>query len=255
MEQKNVGNYTLYREKFVNKCRNNSNFRRAVEEMDNFISNPLKYRANAVARVIKIKTEEEIQSHLGIKVEFSDDVGKNKNESATLTDKSKIESLMKEKSKLIAEIISLKTENQRTCFDLNERQVELVTIKTENERKIRELNERIIIISSSLKNAEAEILKLKKSISDLVSEKNIQKARIKQLLNSSASNSSQKARQNSVDENVFEVEKVISDKLVGKTRYYLVHWKGYSSKDDTWEREENLFCPTILEEYRQSKSN
>ncbi|XP_031637027.1 putative oxidoreductase GLYR1 homolog, partial [Contarinia nasturtii] len=71
VEEKNIENYVTFREKFVNKCRNNSNFRRAVDEMDNFISDPQKYRSNAVARVIKIKTEKEIEQHLGIKTERS----------------------------------------------------------------------------------------------------------------------------------------------------------------------------------------
>lgn len=160
-------NYTQFRERYVNKCRNNSNFRLAVEEMDNFIADPQKYRSNAVARVIRIKTEKEIQKHLGIKVEVIHGAcgGKNEEKSDTLCGQSKIEVSMKEKNNLIDKIVSLKSENQRISFELNERKMELITMRKENEQIVRKLNDKIIAISLDLKNAEAAATKLKDSLS------------------------------------------------------------------------------------------
>lgn len=270
MEQKNIENYILHREKYVNKCRNNSNFRRAVDEMDNFISDPEKYRSNAIARVIKIKSEAELQRHLGIKIELKEQstAGNFTSESTPFSDNSKIEMLTSEKSNLIAEIVSLKSENQRTCFDLNEKKNELIKTKKENEEKVRELNEQIITLTSNLRIAEDKAVQYKKNtikkqandakiIADLIREKKVLTARIKQLQSSVVLNSpniKEKSDNEQLDSDVYEVDKVIDDKLVGKTRYYLIHWKGYSSIDDSWEKENNLFCPSILDEYRKSKT-
>ena len=38
----------------------------------------------------------------------------------------------------------------------------------------------------------------------------------------------------------YEVTKIIGKKKVGKKTYFLVHWKGYAPKENTWEPEDNL---------------
>lgn len=258
MEQKNIEKYIDCREKYVNKCRNNSNFRRAIEEMDSFISDPEKYRSNAVARVIKIKSEADIQRHLGIKVELKSNGDDDcQTEAPTPNDN------------LIDEIVKLKSENQHVCFELNKKSMELTKIKKENEEKVQQLNEEIAMISSKLNAVEAEAIKFKKivhiqqavdkkNIADLTNEKKVLTARIKQLQSGAllnSSNAKEKCCNDDPDPDVFEVDKVLADKLVGKTRYYLVSWKGYTSKDDTWEKSSNLYCPSILEEYNKSKQN
>lgn len=268
VEQKNIENYVLFREKYVNKCRNNSVFRRAVDEMDDFISNPEKYRSNAVARVIKIKSEDEIQRNLGIKIESKNETAnEHQTESVTLSDMSKIKMLTNEKSNLVVEVVSLKLENQKTCFELKEKKNELIKIKMENDEKFRELNEQISTLTAKLRIAENESVQLKKSvtekqaidkksIADLTREKNILTARIKQLQSGALLNSpnvQETSDNGGYDSNVFEVDKVIGDKLVDGTLIYRIRWKGYGPKDDTWEKEDNLFCPTILEEYKKSK--
>lgn len=34
-----------------------------------------------------------------------------------------------------------------------------------------------------------------------------------------------------------------------KSCEFLIRWQGYTAKDDTWEAEENLNCPDVIEEY------
>ena len=33
------------------------------------------------------------------------------------------------------------------------------------------------------------------------------------------------------------------------SREFLIHWKGFSHKDDTWEPEKNLNCPDLIEKF------
>ena len=48
----------------------------------------------------------------------------------------------------------------------------------------------------------------------------------------------------------YEVDKVLDNKMVGRRRHYLIHWKGYQHSEDTWEPEENL-SPETLRQYRK----
>lgn len=96
-EQRHIENYKLFRGKFSLECQKNSNFRRAVEEMDNFILDPLKYRSNAFAHSIKIKKEDGF-----VEMKKSIQCIERKNE-----------------SNLVTKIVSLKDENHRMCYELN----------------------------------------------------------------------------------------------------------------------------------------
>ena len=40
--------------------------------------------------------------------------------------------------------------------------------------------------------------------------------------------------------NIFEVDKIIDKRKFNKKLLYLIKWKGYSNKDNTWEPIENL---------------
>lgn len=55
------------------------------------------------------------------------------------------------------------------------------------------------------------------------------------------------------EEAEYEVEKLLEvrEKRNG-AREFLVHWKGFSKKYDTWEPEENLNCQEIIEKFLES---
>lgn len=55
-------------------------------------------------------------------------------------------------------------------------------------------------------------------------------------------------------EDIYEVENVLDHKIAKKQRKFLVHWKGYNSKHDTWEPEKSLNCPKLLKLYLKSKN-
>lgn len=51
----------------------------------------------------------------------------------------------------------------------------------------------------------------------------------------------------------YEVESISRHKTVKGIRSYLVHWMGFSSNDDCWVEEKNLFCPDVLAAYKIRK--
>ncbi|XP_048191381.1 chromobox protein homolog 3-like [Perognathus longimembris pacificus] len=53
----------------------------------------------------------------------------------------------------------------------------------------------------------------------------------------------------------FEVEKVLSRRVVAGKVEYLLKWKGYSDSDNSWEPEEHLNCPDLIEAFFNSQED
>ena len=52
------------------------------------------------------------------------------------------------------------------------------------------------------------------------------------------------------DDEEFIVEKICDHQIRKNKTFYLIKWKGYDSKENTWEPEENLNCEVLLNEYK-----
>ena len=53
----------------------------------------------------------------------------------------------------------------------------------------------------------------------------------------------------------WEVEKVLNKKKIRGIEKYLIRWKGFTAKGDTWERKENLKnAEKLIEEFEQGEA-
>ena len=48
----------------------------------------------------------------------------------------------------------------------------------------------------------------------------------------------------------YEVTKILAVRLIDRNKQYLVRWKGFGSKDDTWVPEED--CNSAIKNYARS---
>lgn len=164
-----------------------------------------------------------------------------------------------EKQEFIKQMMSLKSENLKIVRQIHEKDAELSSLNLMkqslelqlNEIKI-ELRSKSDDLESANRNANETIQHHKKTVSDLKRENNLLVSQRKQLNAELARNDHQNEKENSFDEdqNVFEVESLLDDKVIAEN-YYLVRWKGFDSSHDSWVRESNLSCATILKRYKQ----
>lgn len=210
---------------------------------------------------ICIKTERDVETTLGIKKEKIDSVQMPAASIQKPITKPNIQTLTEEKRNLIQKIGSLQSENQRTVLQLKAKEVKYTEQTLEKQNIQQNFSDQMSSLSnensslrSELLNAKNELIALKneseRKISDLNSENLKMRAVIKQL-KSAKSNASRSDYDDSVDD-IYEVEKLLAHKNKKDGVYYLVRWKNYTAAHDTWQKESDLQCPKILDEYKRT---
>ncbi|CAO3589911.1 unnamed protein product [Absidia cylindrospora] len=73
------------------------------------------------------------------------------------------------------------------------------------------------------------------------------------LKNVSESNGVLKLDELSDSDNAFELEDISSIRTIRGTKWYLVKWKGYDSDENSWQSEDTINAPTLMEKYWNGK--
>ncbi|XP_055308276.1 uncharacterized protein LOC129572357 [Sitodiplosis mosellana] len=200
---------------------------------------------------IKIKTEHDIEKRLGIKVENHQTTN---NSADNLAEASSHSSWVQEKKSLIDSITALKSENQIFTRNLHEKDTQLSSVNASNKALETRLTEQQLEFSKKIDDLKSQLLKAvnkdeanQKCITDLKREHSLLISQNKQFQTGLAQVENET---DSDDSEIYEVESLLDDKSITE-RHYLVHWKGYDSSHDSWERESNLSCAALLKKYKQ----
>lgn len=105
----------------------------------------------------------------------------------------------------------------------------------------------MLILQNELKESRQTYLN---NIHQLTKQKKLYADQIKQLQSATVNIIQNKTAES--DSN-YEAESILRHKTSKGKRSYLVRWMGYSSEDDNWVKEDNLFCPNILTAYKKRK--
>ncbi|OHT08518.1 hypothetical protein TRFO_22940 [Tritrichomonas foetus] len=56
------------------------------------------------------------------------------------------------------------------------------------------------------------------------------------------------------DDHEYEVEKIIDHKMIDGKIFFKIRWKGYTENEDTWEKNDDLKCIEVIDEYMKAQS-
>lgn len=131
---------------------------------------------------------------------------------------------------LLSIIRSLKSDHQKNIFKLSK----------ENERLQQEIS---VLKKKSVDDDE--------NIKSLRAENETLTLRLREHECKASATKSQSNHNNT--KNIYDVEKILADKMINKTKHYLVRWEGFDENHDSWEPRRNLQCGEKLRKYEQSK--
>lgn len=146
----------------------------------------------------------------------------------------KIDSMSKQVEEITAQLLKIKAEHQAAFIKNKKSEAKMQHQKS----KIDSMTDQIKDITTKLfeSKAEAEAANIKNK------ENENQIAKLNMMV---------KSRQ----PNMYDVKKIVGHKQNKGKFVYLVRWDGYSSDDDSWVKEKDLKCATILRKYKSTLKN
>lgn len=219
-----------HRLKYEKRCKA-KDFLEAVKKVEEFIKNSSTPTVD-VGMKITVKQErelivkQEIESEPFEVMEFARHSNNNSNNNLV----AQIEKLEIDKAKIADELTSTKRENQKIYLGLQQKNREIEKIKLNHQNEIEQLQQ---------KNEEAtkEIKRLTHTCKVLTAQNNQLKL-VENFVNS---------------DNMYEVEKIMNHRIVNGEMSFLVRWKNYSPKHDSWVTQSDLNCEEILKAYLNLK--
>lgn len=143
--------------------------------------------------------------------------------------------------KLKNENIRIKEEHQRDQLKWQKKIQNLTEINTECKSTIRRLTYDNKLLKAQNKQLQSEF---NRTHCDPI-QQNVD-------ANSSINVNNNSIETKQANNDVYEVEQLVSHKTRNGIKYFLIRWKGYDASFDTWEREENLNCQRLLKNYSKS---
>lgn len=150
--------------------------------------------------------------------------------------------------------------NQKTCKNCDTKDCQITALKSQNENLICEKDLNQSNFDSQLKTSQVENEKLHREIEQLnnksqfmKTQHNVDLERISALKRQISFLENENEKLKSKIDGEYEVEKILQHKKQGGRMRYLIRWKGFSANHDTWQEENDLNCPNILETYHKSK--
>lgn len=169
--------------------------------------------------------------------------------------KAHIAKLKTEKNEIIKELLVAKDKNQQLILQQQQFQRQLLDVNhllEETSVKNQNLTAEIKDLKQQIEIAKTDSIEKSKIIASLKQEKKLLAAQVNQLqmntCHATKSSDKSQSEENSSD-GEYEVDSILSHKFKGKQRLFYVHWKGYSQDHDSWVKEKDLNCPTILMNY------
>lgn len=135
------------------------------------------------------------------------------------------------------------SQNQKDKENAEIKQHELQKVIGELKSFNSQLNRQNLQLNADLNVLKTESQKFKSQCSQLGKENIKLKADLKKLEKSTARTASVET------DKEFDVEQLLDHKIKNGEQYFLVKWKGYASKYNSWEKRSSLSCPRLLSNY------
>lgn len=142
----------------------------------------------------------------------------------------KIETLEKEKDKLIKELLLSQEENQKLYIDVQSK------------------NKVIVAANEKCEQLQEKLSRQEQLITNLTREKNAAQSKIKQMMAYAVSNKKEESIDD-LDEDEYEVQTILNHEVKKGVRRFEIRWKNFPPSYDSWEKESNLNCPQLLKDY------